>query len=447
MKYILIWTLSLLFLFSCAQKSEKQNQVKKSSTSNKISEHEFNVTAKFNWFDIKDDKPYSLEFEKESGEIIHFEDFEIYNLDFVVKLNESQTSLFNKGWGTNLKLVGKWFNITYTDKKQPNKRNDTIPLYVIKKVALDTTVRKIDAVSAQKEFSIRAKFIKFSLGDAEHYTFEKESGEIIDFAGCEIKNFSFGMELDASASNSDNQGWGSNSKLQGKWFKLTYFNREQHMYIDGPMATASIINKAVLDEEKDEKTALLKTPTSFKILEEKEGDLDNDGVSEKVIVYDTEKETDYGQERQIYIYKKNNDTWGIWKKSSTAILSSEQGGVMGDPFDGISIEKNCIVINHFGGSRQKWNYTHRYRYQNGDFQLIGANVFSGAPCDYFETFDYNLSNGKIKYEKEIEDCDKKTSKIEKKEMIWKEEALPSMDGFFPGTNKMTFTDYETTVYY
>ena len=120
---------------------------------------------------------------------------------------------------------------------------------------------------------------------------------------------------------------------------------------------------------------------------------------------------------------------------------------MGDPFDGISIEKNCIVINHFGGSRQKWNYTHRYRYQNGDFQLIGANVFSGAPCDYFETFDYNLSNGKIKYEKEIEDCDKKTSKIEKKEMIWKEEALPSMDGFFPGTNKMTFTDYETTVYY
>ena len=29
-----------------------------------------------------------------------------------------------------------------------------------------------------------------------------------------------------------------------------------------------------------------------------------DGVSEKVIVYDTEKETDLGTERQIFIYKK-----------------------------------------------------------------------------------------------------------------------------------------------
>jgi len=146
-----------------------------------------------------------------------------------------------------------------------------------------------------------------------------------------------------------------------------------------------------------------KTPNSFKILDEIEGDLDKDGVSEKVIVYDTEKETDFGTERQIYIYKKNNDKWELWEKSIGAILPSQHGGMMGDPFEGISIERNCIVINHFGGSRQKWNYTHRFRYQSGDFQLIGATVTFGSPCDYFFTFDYNLSNGKINYEKETED--------------------------------------------
>ena len=54
---------------------------------------------------------------------------------------------------------------------------------------------------------------------------------------------------------------------------------------------------------------IIKTPKSFKILEEIEGDLDKDGVSEKVIVYDTEKETDLGTERQIFIYKKTNDKW------------------------------------------------------------------------------------------------------------------------------------------
>lgn len=72
MKDIPLWTISLLLLFSCAQKSDKQNQVKKSIISDEVSEHEFNVTANFNWFELKDDKPYSLEFEKESGEIIHF---------------------------------------------------------------------------------------------------------------------------------------------------------------------------------------------------------------------------------------------------------------------------------------------------------------------------------------------------------------------------------------
>ena len=447
MKYIPLWTISLLLLFSCAQKSDKQNQVKKSITSDEVSEHEFNVTANFNWFELKDDKPYSLEFEKESGEIIHFEDCEMNNFDFVVKLNESETSEFNKGWGVNYDLKAKWFNITYTNKKQTNNLKESIPLYVIKKVALDTTFRKNDTASKPKEFTVRAKFIEFVLGDTEHIYFEKESGEMIHFNGSLPFDFGIELDIDDPASNSDNQGWVADPEILGKWFTLKYFEREQPMYIDGPMGIASIISKAVLDEEKDKKTAILITPTSFEILEEIEGDLDNDGISEKVILYDTGKEIDLGTERQICIYKKNKDTWELWKKSVSAILGSEQGGMMGDPFDGISIERNCIVIKHFGGSRQKWNYTHRYRYQNEDFQLIGAKVFSGAPCDYFETFDYNLSNGKIMYEKEVEDCDKGSSEIEKKELIRKLETLPSMDGFSPGNIKMTFPDYKTIVYY
>jgi len=199
--------------------------------------------------------------------------------------------------------------------------------------------------------------------------------------------------------------------------------------------------------QENQKIEINKTPNSFKILDEIEGDLDKDGVSEKVIVYDTEKETDFGTERQIYIYKKNNDKWELWKKSIGAILPSQHGGMMGDPFEGISIERNCIVIHHFGGSRQKWNYTHRFRYQSGDFQLIGATVRFGSPCDYFFTFDYNLSNGKINYEKETEDCENGKSKIEKDEMIRKLETLPTMNGFYPGNTELKFPQSETTIYY
>ena len=199
--------------------------------------------------------------------------------------------------------------------------------------------------------------------------------------------------------------------------------------------------------QENKKSEIIQKPKSFKIIEEIEGDLDKDGISEKVIVYDTKKEIDLGTERQIYIYKRKNNNWKFWKKSIGAILPSEHGGLMGDPFEGISIERNCIVINHFGGSRQKWNYTHRFRFQSGEFQLIGATVNFGSPCDYFERLDYNLSNGKIKYEKEIENCEKETSKIVKKEMIRKLESLPIMNGFYPGDNEIKFPNSKITMYY
>ena len=199
--------------------------------------------------------------------------------------------------------------------------------------------------------------------------------------------------------------------------------------------------------QENKKSEIIQKPKSFMIIEEIEGDLDKDGIYEKVIVYDTEKEIDLGTERQIYIYKRKKNNWELWKKAIGAILPSEHGGMMGDPFEGISIERNCIVINHFGGSRQKWNYTHRFRFQSGEFQLIGATVNFGSPCDYFESLDYNLSNGKIKYEKEIENCEKETSKIEKKEMIRKLESLPTMNGFYPGDNEIKFPNSEITMYY
>ncbi|WP_299388193.1 hypothetical protein [uncultured Lacinutrix sp.] len=201
------------------------------------------------------------------------------------------------------------------------------------------------------------------------------------------------------------------------------------------------------ESQENKKPEIIETPKHFKILDEKEGDLDKDGVFEKVIVYDTEKETDMGTERQIYIYKKNHNKWELWKKSVGAILPSQHGGMLGDPFQGISIERNCIVINHSGGARQKWHYTHRFRYQNNSFQLIGATVNFGSPCDNFYNFDYNLSNGKINYKKETSDCINKSSKIEKKEITRKLKTLPTMANFYPGNNKFFFPNSETIIYY
>jgi hypothetical protein len=188
-------------------------------------------------------------------------------------------------------------------------------------------------------------------------------------------------------------------------------------------------------------------PSSYRILQETTGDLNEDTIVEKVIVYDTERNTDFGTEREIHILKKENDQWLLWKKVIGPVLPSEHGGIMGDPFEEISIENNAIVIGHFGGSRQKWNYRHTYRFLDGDWKLVKAKTYSGAPCDSFLSFDYDLITGQINYSKDVENCEDETSTLDKKEEIRKPKTLPNMDGFSPGNMELTLTNTEITVTY
>ena len=191
-------------------------------------------------------------------------------------------------------------------------------------------------------------------------------------------------------------------------------------------------------------------PSGFKKLGEATGNLDDDPTPERVVVYDTEVETQMGTQRQIYVYQAGEKEWKLWHKSTGAVLPSQHGGMMGDPFDGITIERGAIVINHFGGSRQKWHYTHRFRHQGGGWELIGATIHYGAPCDYWEDLDYNLSTGKALYTKEVEDCDKEGEEAiakEEKTFTRKLTRLPSMDGFYPGDTEMKIPGTEESMWY
>lgn len=185
----------------------------------------------------------------------------------------------------------------------------------------------------------------------------------------------------------------------------------------------------------------LVTPVGMKKLGAAQGDLDKDGKDEMVAVFDTKKQTEFGTERQVQIFKQDGSAWKLWHTSIGAVLPSEHGGVMGDPFEEITIENGVIVIAHFGGSREKWHYTHRYRLQGGKFQLIGATNSSGEPCVGFETYDYNLSTGKVEVDKGTESCDEKTGE-EKKSTSAKSSFMAKlskpvlMDGFEPGGNEV-----------
>jgi len=160
-------------------------------------------------------------------------------------------------------------------------------------------------------------------------------------------------------------------------------------------------------------------PSGLYSMAEASGDLDKDGFPEKVIVYDTHDTTDNGTIRELWIFKRNNGIWQVWTKSRNAILKSEEGGMMGDPFGDVQIKNGVLNISFSGGSSWKWNHTDRYRFQNNTFQLIGYTSYYGKLCEYWEQFDYNISTGKIIYKKEYENCDdgQKITKTERETFV------------------------------
>ena len=127
-------------------------------------------------------------------------------------------------------------------------------------------------------------------------------------------------------------------------------------------------------------------------------------------------------------------------------MRSKDGGMMDDPYGGIKTERGCLVIYHGGGSSWKWSYTHRYRFQNEAFELIGATIIHGKLGVEWNEYDYNLSTGKIIHtvEKEYYEGDEWVSDICTNEFYSKVNPKPNLSSFQPGTLqvKIPYEDHD-----
>jgi hypothetical protein len=148
-------------------------------------------------------------------------------------------------------------------------------------------------------------------------------------------------------------------------------------------------------------------PPKYTLLYEASGDLDKDNVPEKAVIYntpDTNAENG-GIIREIIIYKQSGNQWIPWHRSREALLDSKSGGMMGDPFQEMEIDKGILSILQAGGSSWHWSRYDKYRFQNGRFELIGYTSEFGKHCVEWTTIDYNLSTGKISARKTYDQCD------------------------------------------
>lgn len=194
-------------------------------------------------------------------------------------------------------------------------------------------------------------------------------------------------------------------------------------------------------------------PHSYQPILEVFGDLDKDGIQERVVVYNTGDKDDpiNGTDRELVIFRKESVDWKPWLHSGSAIGNSKDGGMMGDPFQGLEIVNGILVITHAGGSSWKWDRTDKYRFQHNQFELIGFTASYGKLCEYWAQFDYNLQTGRVEYKKEYERCgtdgEQEMYKTDQEVFNYKRKSPVTLTDRKSGERKMITPKYKEELYY
>lgn len=163
------------------------------------------------------------------------------------------------------------------------------------------------------------------------------------------------------------------------------------------------------------KTAQDFVPVGWTTLAKAEGDLNKDAASDVVLILRQAAEAQEPKPVDVpriltVLLKQPDQTYRLSVSSTTIVFCQTCGGVLGDPFQELSYVKGTFVVQHYGGSNWRWEYTHRYRFQDREWYLIGITQ-SRSWALYQVTSDANLNTGDVIYEQYKED--KKTENRQK----------------------------------
>ena len=119
---IIIAVNTICFLPGCGSGSGEKDKTNGNDTTKNSDQTEGNqelqkLKVKFVDFHLGDASHFV--FVDEGGKEWEFADIEDTSLVFAVELPESQADETNQGWAPNKTLVGKWFEITYAIRRQP----------------------------------------------------------------------------------------------------------------------------------------------------------------------------------------------------------------------------------------------------------------------------------------------------------------------------------------
>lgn len=124
------------------------------------------------------------------------------------------------------------------------------------------------------------------------------------------------------------------------------------------------------------------------------GDLDRDTKPDVVMVlrHDVEEASEPGNtdslpSRILVVLLRKGNGFVLSVASGAVIMCKYCGGIMGDPFESVEIEKGLLIVRHYGGSAWRWGSTYKFRFQNNNFFLIGKTTIYYWNVEMCENLD------------------------------------------------------------
>lgn len=112
-------------------------------------------------------------------------------------------------------------------------------------------------------------------------------------------------------------------------------------------------------------------------------DLNRDNLNDYILVLE-KPEVEEEQRPLLILLRMADGTLKLAKRNNKAVYCSTCGGVMGDPFQGISAGKGTFTISHYGGSGWRWSVETKFNYSRRDktwqlVQVINTSFHAGDP--------------------------------------------------------------------
>ena len=119
------------------------------------------------------------------------------------------------------------------------------------------------------------------------------------------------------------------------------------------------------------------------------GDLNGDGrrdfilVLSKIVKEDDRYEEGAGARSVILLIRDAGGKLQAVGRNEEVAMCKNCGGVFGDPFEGVSVQRTKFTVMNYGGSSDRWAYSYSFAYSRRDqnWQLVKVEE------SHFKTFD------------------------------------------------------------